>query len=239
MKILEGEQGSYQWLQNRAGIPTASEFKNLLTDGMQIRKWSTEMPLKFLALKLAEKWTGHAQAEDLNTFAIEQGRIVEERARPWYALTYGVEVKKVGLCVTDDGRAGCSPDGLIGEDEGIEIKSPYAKTHVAYLLAGELPTEYAAQVHGSLYVTGRPRWNFLSFRMGFPKFVIVVERDEEIIGKIGVALAEFNDRFDAGWKKLCEANGGPPPPRVQDNGTYEQFRRNLETQANQYEGVTP
>ena len=60
---------------------------------------------------------------------LEQGMIVEEEARPWYALEYDKLVKQVGFITTEDGRFGCSPDGLIeGEECGLEIKSPTAHT---------------------------------------------------------------------------------------------------------------
>ncbi len=85
-----------------------------------------------------------------------------------------------------------------GEDEGIEIKCPRPQTHVKYLLQGELPKEYALQVHGSLFVTGCKRWHFLSYCRRFPAFLVSVERDESIMDKLRSAIASFTTDFEAG-----------------------------------------
>jgi hypothetical protein len=44
---------------------------------------------------------------------MEYGSGTEEEARNWYAFQHDVEVQQVGFITTDDGRLGCSPDGLI------------------------------------------------------------------------------------------------------------------------------
>ena len=168
MKIHDVKQGSEEWFKLRAGIPTASEFGQLLTPLFKVREG--EMPKTFVQKKLAEAWMGGPILGFGGSFMMEQGQVVEQEARPFYELTCGEEVTTVGFCTTDDGTVGCSPDGLIGEDGGIEIKCPEPQTHVKYLLNGVLPDDYAAQVHGALFVTGRPWWRFISYRRGFPLF---------------------------------------------------------------------
>ena len=54
MKILDVVQGSEAWLRARAGIPTASEFGNLVTPLWKIR--SGDMVDGYLSRKLAERW---------------------------------------------------------------------------------------------------------------------------------------------------------------------------------------
>jgi len=215
MKILTNqngskmEQGSSDWMIARSGIPTASEFDQLVTPGFKIRKG--EMPKSYLAKKLAEAWQG-GPLLGFNTFDAEQGQMLEGRAIPWYELEFGVEIERVGLITTDDGRIGCSPDGLL-PGSGIEVKCPQPQTHVGYLLNGALPKDYAPQVHGAMFVTGYTSWMFLSYRPHFPKLVLHVERDEAIQKVLAEALAEFLERFDAGMKRLMEINGGPPVRR--------------------------
>jgi len=102
----------------------------------------------------------------------------------------------------DDGRCGCSPDGLIGDDGGLEIKAPQPTNHVKYLLDGTLPKDYAVQVYFSLYATGRAWWKFVSYRRKFPPFVLTVDRDEAIMAKIGKVLADFYAKFDAAFERL-------------------------------------
>jgi hypothetical protein len=199
-------QGSLEWGMRRCGIPTASEFDNLVTPQFEIRKG--EMPKTYLYKKLAEAWMG-APMLGVNSFDTEMGSILEDEAKPWYELEYGVSIQRVGFITTDDGKCGCSPDGMIG-DVGVEIKCPAPHTHVGYLVKGALPKEYAAQVHGSMFVTGASTWKFVSYRRHFPALVIEVQRDHEIQSAIRQAISEFSMAFDFEMKHLEELNGGPP-----------------------------
>jgi hypothetical protein len=213
MKILPFEQGSVEWMRARAGIPTASEFDNIISPTWKIR--TGEMPKSYLAAKLAEAWRD-GPLIGFNVFDVEQGRILEEEARPWLELELDTEIARVGLCTRDDGRVGCSPDGIIwGEDEGcgVEIKCPQPTAHVKYLLRGEVPPEYLAQVHGGMYVTGFKEWKFLSYSRGFPKLLLTVELNEDIQTAIHEAVEAFLREFDVAFERLYEINGGPPKRR--------------------------
>ena len=68
-----------------------------------------------------------------------------------------------------------------------------------------------AQVHFSLYVTGLSHWYFMSYRRLMPPLILRVERDEKIISQIGDAIKLFKEKFDAGWAKIIEQNGGKEP----------------------------
>lgn len=199
MKIHDCIQGSSQWLKLRAGIPTASEFNRLVTPKWAIKKG--DGPQTFLCEKLAEKWTGAPLPQVGGFGALEQGTILEEEALPFFELTTGREIKRVGFITTDDGRIGCSPDGLL-DGGGIEIKCPAAHTHVSYLLDGVVPDEYMAQVHGAMLVTGAESWEFMSYRRNFPPLHVTVKRDEEIQSVLKLALNTFFERFDAAMEKL-------------------------------------
>ena len=204
MKIHDCKQGSAEWLKLRAGIPTASEFHRLVTPLWKIR--TGEGPATYLNEKLAEAWTGAPLPQTGGFGTLEQGTILEEEALPWYELETGTTVRRVGFITTDDGRVGCSPDGL-EENSGVEIKCPQAQTHVGYLLDGGVPGEYLAQVHGSMFVTGFPCWKFLSYRRNFPRLLLTVERDEKIQKILADALDRFLARFDAAMKRLEELRG--------------------------------
>lgn len=192
MKIYDFPQGSGPWLQARLGIPTASEFDSIITPEWKVR--TGQGPTTYLYTKLCEKFMG-AFADGGSSFAMGQGSILEHEAIPWYEFTEGVRVQRVGFCTTDDGRIGCSPDGLIGEEGGIEIKCPAPVTHLRYYFEGVLPKEHAAQVHGNMFVTGRKWWKFVSYSRQFPQLVVHVERDERIQKAIGEALAQFLEVF--------------------------------------------
>lgn len=207
MKIHDVKQKSVEWMILRSGLPTASEFDALLTPLFKVK--TGEGPKTYLHKKLAEWWQG-GPLLGFNVFDMDQGQMLEEQAVPWYELEFNTKIDRVGFCTTDDGRVGCSPDGLLGDDSGIEIKCPAVHTHVGYLLAGVIPPDYAAQVHGCMYVTGRKSWKFLSHRRHFPPLVLEIPRDEEIQEKINEAIQTFLEQFEEGKQRLIEINGGPP-----------------------------
>lgn len=213
MKIhREFEQLSPAWMQAHIGVITVSCFDSLVDSRFDLRKG--EMPKSLLAWKLAEWWQD-GPLPGFGSFATEQGTILESEAIPWYELETGEQVERIGFITNDAADVGCSPDGLLGDDCGIEIKSPEAKTHVGYLLKGELPKEYAAQVHGSMYVTGFTTWKFLSYRRGFPPFMLTVERDDEIQKKLAIALDWWVRIFKLGQEHLTDLNGGPPERKTE------------------------
>lgn len=218
MKISPYAQQTVEWLQARCGLPTASEFDNLVSPTGEVRKG--KMPETYMNKKIAEWWTGSVDVEATTSFYMEQGKIIEEEVAPWYELEYGVKIERVGLITTDDGTVGCSPDGLL-PDSGIEIKAPATHTHIGYLLAGQLPPEYIHQVQGCMYVTGRDEWKFVSYRRGMPALVLTVERDIKFQNSLDAALELFIGKMEAAKERLIEMNGSPPkrflkpPPKPQ------------------------
>ena len=242
MKKLMLKQGTAEWLAERMGRVTASDLDNLVTvkDGQFIpRKWSTEMPNTYLVAKLSENWRGEPD-EGFASYAMEQGSIREHQAVPWYEGIFEVEIQRVGMIVADDGRFAASPDGMFADGAGIEVKVPEPKTHVKYLLAGEVPEKYLPQVHGSIFAAGSAYWKFMSWRPEFPKLVITVERERRILDVIGEVVAEFNERFDRGFARLVEMNGGELPPApssrvdVDEDGTV---TRTLKTYADKADPI--
>ncbi len=200
MKIHKCVQGEADWVLARLGKVTASELGNLLTTKFEQR--TGEMPKTYLAQKIAEAWRGQPLA-GFSSWATEQGQLLEDEARSFYALEFDDhKITNVGFIEGDDGKCGCSPDALLGDDGGLELKAPYAETHVKYLLNGVVPPDYVPQVHMSLYVTGRKWWRFVSYRRGFPPLVIEVKRDDAIMARIGAALETFYKAFDESMNKL-------------------------------------
>lgn len=206
MKIIDCEQGSSEWLQARLGIVTASELDALVSPLWKVR--TGDGVQTYLARKIAERWR-NAPLVSYHGGAMEQGTLREDEARAWFELEHDMSIRRVGFITTDDGRMGCSPDGLL-PDGGIEIKCPEPHTHVRYLLANELPSEYVAQVHGSMYVTGLRRWRFLSYCRGFPPLLVTVEFNKAADDAIHTAVTAFNNQLTAAWDAIVKRNGGPP-----------------------------
>ncbi len=207
MKIHSVIQGEAEWNLLRIGRVTASCLDCLLTPKFKIRDGET--PRTYLFQKVAEGFKNRPLEDDaFASYDTELGQILEDEARRLYCFGYkpkGEKLIDAGFCEHDDGRFGCSPDALIGETSGLEIKAPKFKTHVKYLLDGVLPDDYAAQVHGSMYATGRPTWVFMSYARGFPPFILTVQRDEKICATIAEALAGFYAKYDAAMARLKAA----------------------------------
>ncbi len=203
MKIHDCEQMTIEWIRLHFGIPSAAALDQLLTPNFELRKG--EMPNTYVCKKVAEV-IQNRPVIDLSTssFMMDQGMILESEARPWFELEYDKKVKTVGFITTDDGRCGCSPDGLILNDDcGIEIKCPSAPIHVKYLVNGALPKEYAAQVLGSMFVTGFKKWIFVSYRRGFPSLVLEIYRDEKAMSAIASAIDSFHRDFDRAMNRIA------------------------------------
>ena len=112
------------------------------------------------------------------------------------------EVEQVGLCVSDCGRYGFSPDGLIDRQVGWECKCPLNYTHVEYLLKGKLPTAYFQQVQGSLFISGYARWIFYSYFPDLPPLQIDVEPDLDFHKALSDELDKFCNELDELTDKL-------------------------------------
>ena len=208
MKIHDVQQGTPEWLELRLGVPTASELDQLIAPStLQIRKG--EMPASYIARKLAERWLGRS-VETASSWAMEQGSILESEARPLLSIRLGVEIRTVGFVTTDDGLFGASPDGLLDDGSGVEIKCPLPATHFRYLMSGEVPPDYALQCQGGMYATGAKRWTFMSYCRGAPPLIVEVARDERAQEAIEVAVQWFAEQSATAYARILELNGGAP-----------------------------
>ncbi len=202
------EQGSADWMILRSGKVTASEMDALITPLGKIR--TGEGVATYLNQKLCEVWTGGPLIALQGVFDVEQGRILEERARPAFTIHTGIEAQQVSFIETDDGKAGCSPDALTPNKSGVEIKCPRMDTHVGYLLAGELPNQYVAQVQGSMFVTGFDTWHFFSYHRQLPPLYLLIKRDDEFQESLKEAVDSFLVKLDNAYTYLQKINGGAP-----------------------------
>ena len=179
MRIDQNEQGSPEWLAARLGIPSASMFAKIVTTkGI----WSASADA-YINQLVAERLTGERE-EVFQSHHMLRGTELEPDARDLYSLMSDAEVTEVGFCLHDTLSAGCSPDGLIGEEGGLEIKAPAPSTHVEYLRGGVLPSKYKQQVMGCLWITGREWWDFVSYHPTMKPLIVRVERDEEYIAAL-------------------------------------------------------
>jgi hypothetical protein len=165
------EQGSEEWLQLRLGVVTASAVGHLITPAT-IRAASNDKSRALIAQLAAERITGRSEPVYVNDDMM-RGTLHEPIARDLYAELNGVPVEQVGFMIREFSggvRIGASPDGLIGDCGGLEVKCPRPKAHVQTILADEVPPWYMAQVQACLLVSGRDWWDYVSFSSGLPLY---------------------------------------------------------------------
>lgn len=199
MRIISCEQGTDEWFQARLGCPSGSGFAKLIT---ATGKSSTSADTYINEL-IAELVIGEQQHITPNEWMI-RGTELEPDARAFYEFERDVQVQEVGFCKHDSMECGISPDGLVGDDGGIEIKCPKASTHIKYLRNQQLPTEYKAQVQGALWITGREWWDFLSYHPSLPPFLIRVLPDQKYIEALANEVTFACDIIERETKKIKE-----------------------------------
>jgi hypothetical protein len=199
---LDVVQGSDEWRMARLGIPTASSMDMVITP--KTLKPSTSAA-KYLNRLLAEFLLGYPVDWSGSSQFMERGKELEPEAVDYYEITTGEPVDRVGLLLRDDRLVGCSPDGLVGSDGGLEIKCPAIDTHIGYLREpARLVEDYICQVQTSLYLTGRDWWDCLAYHPDLPKVVQRVEPDTRFQKEIGPILNAFVDELQQEKKRFAK-----------------------------------
>jgi len=115
--------------------------------------------------------------------AMLHGINTEPAARGMYEWESNVIVQEVGFIEYSD-YFGCSPDGLIDDDGGLEIKCPIEDTHKKYLEKDDAWKAYKWQIQSSLYMSERKWWDFVSYCPPLPMIIQRVTPDDECFDKI-------------------------------------------------------
>jgi hypothetical protein len=167
----ELEQGTDAWLQARCGIVTASVVGQLIT-AKTIKPAANDYSRSLTEQLVAERITGHVEPI-IPSRAMERGTLDEPYAREAYAAHKGVTVDEVGFMVCDDWgfRIGYSPDGLVGGDGLIEIKSRDPKIQLGTILNDEVPLANMAQIQCGLLVSGRKWLDYVSYSGGMHLYI--------------------------------------------------------------------
>ncbi len=223
IEIFDADQGSADWHLARLGIPTASRFADVLAEGgddrglpqavsdAMVKGGCTAAQLaaaikaaksrsaggtrrRYLRDLAAETIRGTVEEDSYSNAHMERGKAQEDEARNLYSFMADAEPIRVGFI--KDGRKGCSPDSLIGDDGGLEIKTALGHIQIDRLQKGGMPPEHKAQVQGSLWITGRKWWDFVSYSPGLRPLIVRVEREEEYIAVLAKAIDAFNEELD-------------------------------------------
>lgn len=147
------EQRTEEWFEARKGRITASSVGAILGNAPYATRDD-------VMRRMVREWHGAPNEFDGN-IATEYGTRNEAGALAEYIMETGNRVEAIGF-VTREYWAGCSPDGLIGEGGGLEIKCPFSLRKdeaPAFKSLSDQP-HYYDQIQFSLWVTDRSWWHF-------------------------------------------------------------------------------
>lgn len=191
------------FLQARCGSLGASR----IADALSTLKRSgdrTKAAIDLMYELAAERLTG-VPAKRVN--AMYWGAQHEEEARASYAFLTNLAVVKVGP-IPHPAIEGthASPDSLVGDDGGLEIKCPTSSTHLQTLLADAVPEDHLPQIMWNMACAQRAWWDFVSYDPRFPDalqfFVKRVMRDEEAIARMEAEARDWLDELGGKLLKL-------------------------------------
>lgn len=185
-------QGTDEWHDQRRGLVTASAVGQLVT-AKTIRPASNDYSRALTAILVAERITGHTDpiyvSDDMLRGHEDEPRAVAVYDEHYHPVTFS------GFMVEDKWgfRIGYSPDGLVGDDGLIEVKSRRQKKQLTTILTDEVPQENMAQLQAGLLVSGREWIDYVSYCGGMPLYVKRVEPDQRWFSAILDAVGTFED----------------------------------------------
>lgn len=196
--VIDAEQRSEAWRVARAGRITASRACDFLA---KTKSGYSTSRKNYLVQLVAERLTGQPQEDGFVSAAMQRGIDMEPQAFATYEATTGQMPSKVGFLAHNDLPIGTSPDGVIGDFEGVlELKVPNAATHLGYIKAGTLPADYLPQVSHHLLVSDAAYCDFMSYGPMFPDhlqvFAVRVYRSEIDLASYEKELRTFLAEVD-------------------------------------------
>lgn len=184
-------QGSPEWNKLRLGKMTASHAQCIATGGKGLET--------YCRLLAAEIFTGMT-AENYTNQNMIIGLEEERYARIAYEMQTGHDVAEVGFVEFSE-YVGASPDGLVGDRGGVEIKRKTFTKHNDLLLGAEMFEEkYVWQCYMNLLVTGRLWWDLVSYNPCFKGqclFQVTFQRDP-------IREEQLLEGFDKGQRLIIQ-----------------------------------
>jgi len=186
-------QGTDEWLAARCGLITASEMKLLLTPTLKTAR--NEKTRAHIYELTAQRITRYTEPTFIGDDML-RGMADEVLARDLYSQHYG-EVEECGFITNDRWgfTLGYSPDGLVGLDGLIEVKSRRQKYQVETIMSGEVPVDYILQCQTGIMTAERQWLDFISYSGGLPMVTIRVHPDDVLQNAILEAASDFEARI--------------------------------------------
>lgn len=158
------DQNTDEWLELRKNKVTSSTISKVMANyGKAFGE-----PAKKLAVEIAiHQLTGKIQQESYSNGHMERGHEQEPIAKKKYEELYFCDVTNGGFF--DNGSTGDSPDGLVGNNGGIEIKCVTPYVHYERYRKDKYDMSYHWQLMFHLRESGRDWFDFVSYCSEFPE----------------------------------------------------------------------
>lgn len=161
------DQRSEAWHALRAGKLTASCAGDMMA---RIKSGEAAARRDLRTRIVCERLTGLPQEDAYLSRDMQRGIETEAEALAEYEIRADAIVQRVGFLTHPELPVGYSPDGVIGDYDGLlELKCPRAANHLKYLRGRELPVDYRYQVTHALWLTGARYCDFVSYCAQFPE----------------------------------------------------------------------
>lgn len=186
-------QGSEEWLAVRKGCITGSRFKDCRD---RLKSGAPSKGCISYAHDTARERVGGKAPSKFTNSAMKFGTEQEPLARLAYEAATGNLVEEVGFFTTEDGLFGLSPDGLIGSDGVLEVKTMVSSdTLFDAMVEGDI-SEYLDQCTGYLWLLGRQWVDLVLWApdlepLGLHMKIIRITRDESAIEALEADLMKF------------------------------------------------
>lgn len=208
-------QGTQEWLDARRGLLTASEMHKIITPST-LKPSANEKTRAHVYEIAAQRISGYVEPAYIGDDML-RGQEDEIDARDIYREHYA-ETDDVGFITNDRWgfTIGYSPDGLVGSDGLIEIKSRRQHFQIETIMLGDVPPEHVIQVQTGLLVSERSWCDFISYSAGLPMAVYRAVPNPEIQAAIIAAAAAFEAKVAeavAAYSAAVEARGFVPTER--------------------------
>jgi len=129
---------------------------------------------------------------------IDRGNELEPIARQVYEFENDVTVKQVGFISYND-YVGCSPDGLINDDGGLELKARNNDIHFGLLIGDSVDSSTIWQMNMCMLISDRQWWDFGSYNPNFKQSLFVKRFYPDL-----VKFEKLKEGFLIGEKMLKE-----------------------------------
>jgi len=178
MKTLKFENQE-SWLEARKTKITGSRLKDIIV------KRGTGQKIGFYEL-IAERLAIPSDGED----PMERGHRLETEALERFTQETGKEVDgSLVMWVREDNESiAISPDGIINDEEAVEVKCLASSRHIEALLTNQIPKEYEEQINQYFVVNDKLQTMYMVFydpRLSVKDFFfLTIKRDQEKVDEL-------------------------------------------------------